>query len=296
MAWGAQQWVRITKEATYGTFDASALTADINWYRLTGNNPFTMRVTPQRQTIRSADGGNRRRQVVATRKVVAGNLSTQFYPSQAAKLLAAGMTLTSNDLSSYTIDYWDTVQEQRFLGCKVQSLAATGTATGDHIPMTIGWLGQSKGTPVTLTQPADTVFPTDLPYLHFESKGLLSIGGTITKYSSLGFDLKNHLDGTWDEDQYITSCLYCGRDLDLTVKLQYISSTLRAALEAQTALTITSAWARSGGVTSTLDLKTKSYVATVSDDLALDKAGYQTIKIEAFYDAAAGTDFAFTVA
>lgn len=296
MAWGAQQWVRITKEATFGTFDGSAISANINWYRLTGNNPFTIRAVPQRKEIRSADGGNRRHQVVANRKVVSGNLMTEFYPTQAAKLMEGAMTLTSNDLPSYTIDYWDSVAEHRFLGCKVASMSAQGTATGDFLPMTVGWLCSKQDTPVSLSQPAESVFPTDLPYQHYESMGHLSIGGTVTKYSTLGFDLKNVLDGTWDEDQWVTNILYCGRDLDLTVKLQYVSTTLRAALEAQTALTITAAWVRSGGLTTTLDLKTKSYVATVSDELPLNAAGYQTIKIEAFYDPAAGTDFAFTVA
>jgi len=296
MAWGAQQWVRLTKEATFGTFDASATAPNINWLRLPGNNACTIRATPQRQIIRSADGGNRKRQVVANRKVVAGNISTLFYPTQAAKMFEAAMTLTSNALPSYTVDYWDTVSEHRFLGCTVQSLAATGTATQDYLPMTIGFMGQKQDTPVTLTEPATTVFPAETPYQHYESKGLLSIGGVITKYSSLGFSLKNVLDGTWDEDQWVTAIVYCGRDMELDVKLQYISSTLRAALEAQTALTITSAWARTAGLTTTIDLKTKSYVASVADDLPLNNAGYQTVKIEAFYDQAATTDFAFTVA
>lgn len=296
MGWGAQQWVRVTKEATYGTFNGSAAAGDINWYRLPAGNPFTMRATPQRQVIRSADGGNRRRQVVATRKVLAGNLSTLFYPTQAAKIFEGAMTLTSNQLPSYTIDFWDTVQEHRYTGCMITSLTATGNATQDYIPMTVGYLGQKQDTPVTLTQPADTVFPSEVPYLHFESKGNLSIGGTVTKYSSLGLNIRNVVVGTWDEDQWITAAYYCGRDIDLTVRLQYVSATLRTALETQSALTITCAWARAAGLTTTLDLKTKSYVADVGDDLPIDGAAYQQISIQSFYDQAASTDAAFTVA
>lgn len=295
MGWGAQQWLRCTKEATYGTYNASAPGGDITWFRLPGDNAFTMRSVPQRQTIRSADGGNRRRQVVANRKVVAGNLATLFYPSQAAYLLGAAITLTSNDLASYTLDYWDTVQVHRFLGCKVGALSISGTAQGDYIPLSVSWVGQSRGT-TTLAQPADTVFPSDLPYQHYESKGLLSIGGTITKYKALSVKIANSLAPTWDEDQWITACYYAGRDVDLGVTPQYLSATMRSNFESQSALTISAAWQRPSGLLTTLDLKTKNYVADCGDELPLGNAAYQAIGVQCFYDQAATTDVAFTVA
>ncbi len=221
MPWGAQSWVRLTREATYGVFDAGAIAANIIWARLYSNNGCTIRAVPQRQVIRSADGGNRRRQVVSSRKVVAGNINTLFYPTQAAFWLAAAVTLTSNDLFSYTIDFWDTIAVHRFLGCKVHSLSLMGTAAGDFIPVASTWMGSSQTT-TTLADPGPTVFPTENPYSHIESKGLLSIGGVATKYSAMGVSIKNTLDGSFDEDQYITSCFYAGRDVDLTVRLQAI--------------------------------------------------------------------------
>jgi hypothetical protein len=254
-----------------------------------------MRSVPQRQIIRSADGGNRRRQVVANRKVVAGNLNTLWYPTQSNLLLTAALTLTSNDLASFTIDFWDSVQVHRFLGCKVSNLHIAGTAQQDFIPLTMSWVGQSKST-ATLADPGVTVFPTENPYQHFESKGLLSIGGTVTKYKSLGITIKNTLDAPFDEDQWISNCTFAGRDIDLSVQLQYASATLRTAFEAQSALTVTAAWARSGGVTSTIDLKTKDYVATVQDDLPLAAVAYQTVDVQCFYDSGATTDASFTVA
>ncbi|WP_165231354.1 phage tail tube protein [Aquisphaera insulae] len=295
MGWGAQQWVRCTKEATYGTFNASATTPDIAWFRIVGDDAMTVRAVPQRQVIRSADGGNRRRQVVANRKVVSGGLATLFYPSQASYLLAAATTLTSNDLNSYTLDYFDSTQVQRFLGCKVQRLAVAGTAQQDYLTAALQWVGQSKST-ATLAQPADSVFPTENPYAHYESKGLLSIGGTATKYSSLSVTVSNTLAPTWDEDQWITALYYAGRDVDASVRLQYVSATLRGNLETQAPLTVSAAWARSGGLTTTIDLKTKNYVASVDDNLPLGDATYQTIGIQAFYDSSASTDLAFTVA
>jgi hypothetical protein len=292
VGWGANSWLRCTKETTYGTYDAAGAVA---WVRLVGNNAFTARAVPQRQVIRSADGGNRRVQVVANRKVVSGNLNTLFYPSQAGFFLDAALTLTSNDLHSYTLDFFDTVQVHQLLGAKIQTMTLAGTATGDYLPLTMSWLCQSKGT-TTLAQPAATVFPTENPYQHVESKGHLSVGGTMSKYSALSIAIKNTLDGTWDEDQWITACYYCGRDIDMSFRLQYLSAAMRGDLEAQTPLAVTAAWARAAGLAASFDLKTRNYVADVGDDLPIDAAAYQTIGVQTFLDPAAGTDASFSVA
>ena len=295
MGWGAQSWARLTRESTYGVFDAGALTANIIWVRLANNNACTVRSVPQRQIIRSADGGNRRRQVVASRSVVSGNLNTLWYPSQSEFWMAAALTLTSNDLFSYTLDFWDTEQAYRFLGGKIGSLNCPGTATADDIPLTTSWVFQKKTT-TTLADPGVTVFPTEVPYTHHESMGHLSIGTTVTKYSSLGFSIKNTLDPTWDEDSSISALYYCGRDIDLNLRLQYVSTALRGDLEAQTPLTITAGWNRAAGLATTLDLKATNYVADVGDDLPLAGAAYQTIGIQTFFDQSAATDCSFTVA
>lgn len=294
MGWGAQQWLRATKEATYGTFDAEADAADVAWFRLPQGNAFTMRAVPQRVVIRSADGGNRRRQQVSARKVVAGALSTLWYPTQSAFLLNAALTLTSNDLASYTLDYFDTQQVHRLLGCKVQSLTLNGDAQGDWIPAQVAWVGQSKGT-TTLAQPADAAFPAEVPYEHVESKGGLSIGGVVAKYSSLGIQVENVLAPCWDEDQWITSLYYAGRDVNLTLRQQYLTTAMRAAFEAQSALTVSAYWDRPGGQKTAFTLGTKNYIADLGDDLPIDGAAYQTIGLQAFYEQTAGTDCAFAV-
>src|SRR5262249_10142410 len=104
MGWGAQQWLRATLEATYGTFDGSADPSNVHWIRLPKGNAFTMRpdLSKNRKIIRGAggDGSNRRRQEVAVRKVVEGKLSTPFHPSQADFFLSWGTTLTTNQLPS----------------------------------------------------------------------------------------------------------------------------------------------------------------------------------------------------
>jgi hypothetical protein len=295
MGWGAQSWLRVTKESSYGVYDPGAAPANIAWVRLVGNNAFTVRAVPQRQIIRSADGGNLRIQSVANRKVVTGNLNTVFYPSQAHFFLDAAMTLTARDLFSYTLDFYDTVQVHSILGAKVATMTIAGTATGDYLPLTMSWLCQSRAT-TTLAQPAQTLFPNENPYQHVESKGHLSIGGTTSKYSALSIAIKNTLDGTWDEDQWITNCYYCGRDIDMSVRLQYLSTAMRDDLEAQTPLTVTAAWSRAAGLSASFDLKTHNYVADVGDDLPINAAAYQTIGLQTFLDPAAGTDASFSVA
>lgn len=295
MGWGAQQWVRATKESTYGTYDAAAAPGDIHWFRLIGGNAFTPREVPQRVVIRSADGGNRRRQVVAARKVIAGNLSTAWYPSQSQFFLDAAMTLTSNDLASYTLDFFDSVRGHRFAGGKCSTLSITSNAQQDYCATSIGWICQSRAD-VTLAQPADSIFPTEVPYEHIESKGHLSVGGiTTTKYSSLSINLRNVLGPTWDEDQYITNLYYCGRDFDLSFRTQYVSPAMRDAFKAQTPLTILASWSRAAGLTSAFNLHTNTYVADLSDELPLDNAAYQAMTLQCFFDGGASSDVSFTV-
>lgn len=295
MGWGAMQWLRATKEAVYGEYNASAVAGDVCWFRLVGPTAFAMRAVPQRRTIRSADGGNRRRQQVSARKVVAGRLNTLFYPTQAKYILDAALGLASNDLPSYTLDYFDSVQVQRFTGCKVGALALDGSADADHLTAGIDWTGQKRDT-TTLAQPANTVFPAEVPYEHVESKGLLTIGGVVAKYSQLNVAVANTLAPTWDEDQWITNLYYAGRDVNVTTRIQYVAATMRTAFESQSALAVSAAWARASGLTTTIDLKGLNYPADLQDELPLDGATYQTLTLESYFDQGASTDCSYSVA
>lgn len=295
MPWGAQSWLKITPETTYGVRNGAGAAT---WCRLHADDAFTMRPAPLAQIIRSADGGNRRRQRVAARTAYAGQLTTLMYPTQAAVLLGAAFTLTSNDLGSYTLDFFDSVRVQGYLGAKVKSLKIVSQADQDYLIVQIGWVAQRLDASLTtLAQPLDNVFPSEVPYEHVETDGLVTVGGSaIGLYRGITVDVTNVLTGTWDEKRYITSCYYGGRDVDVQVDLQYVSTAFRAALEAQTALTVSLGWARTSPTKSvTLDLKTKDYVAVVADRIPLSGPAYQTVSIESFYDQGAGTDCALTV-
>lgn len=302
MGWAGQTWMRITQEGTggtnYGTFNASAIAAQILVPTLIGGNPFTMRKTPIRQIIRTADAGNRRKFVVAPRSGVAGGLNTILHPDQAAFWMTAATGLTSNLLPSYTIDYWDSVQAHRFLGCEIQTLRISSTAQTDYLTLAISWIGQKRdATFTTFSAPAETEYSTLVPYQHFESAGHITLGGSaITKYKNVDLTIGNVMAPTWDELQFISALYYCGRDFDFTFGPQYLATPLRGDLETQAALTFVLNWTRvSPAHALTIDCKTASFVSTVDDDLPLDGAGYQSVGVQTFFDATNTTDFAVTV-
>jgi hypothetical protein len=298
MPWGAQQWLRLTRENAYGVRNPSPSGSDVLWIRLYQANPFGMRPVPQRQIIRSADAGNRRRQVVAARKVLTGTLNTLLYPSQASYLMTALTTFSSNDLNSYTIDYFDSTRIQGYLGCKARVGTITSQATQDYLTISVDWIGQQLDSSfVSFAQPVDGNFPLEVPYEHAESAGQMTVGGsTLSLYNSCGVTIGNVIVGTWDEQPYITRAYYCGRDVNFSFGAQYIATTFRTAFEAQSTLTCSLKWNRPSGPNSvTLNCETKTYIGSISDQIPLDGPAYQTVAFESFYDVGGSTDLAVTV-
>lgn len=300
MAWGAQTWLKITKEASYAVRPVSA--PESVWVRLHADDAFTMRPSPMRQIIRSADAGNRRRQVVSARTEYAGKLSTILYPSQAAFLLGAACNLVSNDLASYSLDFFDSVRVQGYLGAKVKGLSLSSKADQDYLTLSIDWIAQKLDDSLAaLPQPDDASFPDERPYEHYESAGNLTLGGTaLTKFRGVDLAVNNVLVPTWDEQRFISGLYYCGRDVDASLDLQYVSTSFRAALEAQTPLALVLKWLRPGtpAKSVTVDLKSRDYVASVADRLPLAGVGYQTVAVQTFYDPSSGvaTDASLAVA
>ncbi len=298
MPWGANSWLRFTKEASYGVRNPSPGGTDVCYVRLAQNNAFGMRVVPQRQIIRTAEAGNRRRIVVGARKMMSGNLATILYPTQAAFFLNAGCTLTASDLPSYTVDYNDSTRVIGCLGVKVAKLNLPSTSNQDWVPLHLDLVGQQIDASFTsFTQPADSNYPSEVPYEHVETSGHVTVGGsTLTKYSSLNVTVTNHLSSNWDENTYISSLFYCGRDVDFSFRAQYMSATWRTDLEAQAAIAASLGWNRASPAHSiTFDLKSSNYIATIADEIPLDNATYQTVNVQTFYDGTAATDLALTV-
>lgn len=300
MGWGASQWLRATLESTYGTYNSGASSGNIWWIRLHGNNAFTLRsdVSKTRKVIRSADGGNRRRQVVNARTVYGGKLVTPAYPSQMGFFLGWATTLTNNLLPSYTLDYWDGVRARRYLGVCIDQLQLSGDDSSDFYTLSLSLTGQTTGSPdPTLAQPADSVFPTEIPWQHIETRGLITVGGTaVTLYKSFSFTVQNTLRGKFNENPYISDLYYCGRDIDYHVVPEYQTSNWRSYYESQQALTIAAGFNRgSPSHALSLTFNTDNYLAELPpEDLPLDDASYTELGFQAFYDQTAGSDFSFT--
>jgi hypothetical protein len=294
MGWAGQTWIEVVAESSYGVFAAGGA----KWYPvLDGGNSFTPRIVPARQVIRSADSGNRRRQVVANRQVIAGTLKTLLYPSQAAYIMTAATTLTSNVLGSYSFQYFDSTRVQRYLGGMCSAMRISSNAQQDYVTCETDWIFQSLDPSFTVfAQPAQTNYPVENPYQHVNTKGNVSLAASaITLYKQVDINLKNMLVGTWDESTTISACYYCGRDLDFTAVPQYTAATYRTDYEAQTPLTWVIEWANAVPHSVTFTCEASGYIDGISDDLPLDGPGYQSLANQIFFDKTATTDFAVVV-
>jgi hypothetical protein len=401
MPWGAMTWVIIVPEMGYGVPNVTGgnfnLTGAI-YATLVGPNSFTMRKVPIRQVIRTADGGNRRKFVVGSRRQYQGTLNTLFHPDQGPFWATAcqtvglglatgtatisagavtgvtgitpgfgypissttipvsffdgagsgaygtatsdanghvtGVTVTSGGsgytsppgvqiggMPSYSILYWDGVRYQEFIGCCIQSMNFTASAAQDYISIAQNWIGQQR--PATQSNvpawPAANLYSALNPYLFVESAGNVTLTTSntsspvvmpLTKYRQFSFVLNNILQGTWDESTYITSLLYCGRDMDFTMTPQYLGQawpatspstplyqTFRQDFENQSPITMKLNFTRTSPAHSfTIDAQTNSYFSNIADDIPLDNASYQTCTVQAFIDSTTtlGSDFVIT--
>ena len=134
MGWAGQTWLKLVQEGVgstnYGVFNSAPSAGQIIYPSLYGGNSFTVRAMPQRQVIRTADAGNRRREVVAARKVYQGVLNTLLRPNEAAYWIEAATTLTNDGagrpcLPSYSALFWDSTQAWKLLGGMIQSMTIT---------------------------------------------------------------------------------------------------------------------------------------------------------------------------
>ena len=294
MAWAGQTWLECLQETTYGTFNAAGATF---YPRLYQGNSFTPRRVVQRQVIRSADAGNRRIQVVANRQVFSGTLKTLFYPTQASYVMNMATQLTANVLNSYSFLYWDSVQAWKLLGGRVGALRISSNAQQDYVTLEIDLIFQSRDdTYTTFPQPAQSVYPTENPYTHVQTKTNITLATTaVTKYKQIDINLTNVLQPTWDESTTISDCLYCGRNFDFTLIPQYITATYRQDYEQQTPLAWVIGWANPVPHSVTFNGESSGYIDSVADDLPLDGPGYATIANQIFFDKTASTDFTVTV-
>lgn len=296
MGLGNNVWVRATPETTYGAYD-STQASNALWFRLFGNTAFSMQSDPKVQVLMSADSYARPVTNISNRAAVGGKLRTPIYQSQAAALLAFATTVTSGNLPSYTFDWYDSVNVERYLGVMCNQIDLTCSSDGDEGVLygDLTLVGQQLGTAPTLTQPAATVFPTELPYAHQDSRsGGFTIGGLArSAYNKFSCSIKNTLIGTFDELPYITNLLYAGRTVSFSTDFQYLSAADRTAYEAQTAQAAAITFTR-GAHTLGLNFEGQARITKRTRALPVGGVSRQALDFTAFLDTTATADFAFT--
>jgi len=224
-------------------------------------------------------------------------------------------------MPSYTILYWDGVQFWEFVGCCIQNMNFTANSTQDYVSINMSWIGQQRPpTEVNAPSwPAATKYSPLNPYMFWETAGNITLTtentGTpvvmpLTNYRQASFTLENIIQGTWDEQAWISSLLYCGRNMNFSIGPQYIgqswpaTSTIspvlqpfRQTYENQNPITMSLEFVRSSPAHSfTINAQSNSYISNIQDDIPLDNASYQNISAEAFIDStsATGADFVIT--
>jgi hypothetical protein len=306
-AWGADRWVRLTKEQTWGTFHGTGSTPDggatVMWVRILDNNAFVLGGDPKRWMVRSADGGNLRVQGGAGRVGVTGNLRTPLYPTQAANLVDWGATPTGSGsaraLPSWTADHFDGIEVLRTLGVRVSRMRIRSQdSDNDQIAMVeMDLVGKNQATGITLAEPASSVFPAVRPYLHQDIAGQVSIGGSvITALTELEITFANMLFVRFFEGTTVNRISYVGRDVDATIGYADPVSADRTRFEGQTAVASELGWAIASPASSALfDLQGNTYVLSRAVSRGLSEDQTTRFGIGAFKDASTGADCVATV-
>jgi hypothetical protein len=295
-------WLALYPEATYGVWNGAATPL---WIPLTEGNSFRMDPVPQRAVFRSADARNRPSFEVSSRKILAGSLTTKLYSDGtspntfADTLLTWATTITSDDIPSFSAQFYDSRRARRLLGIKIRRCTGTEAAETEEgvVRLTFDLVGQKPDTvDPTFTEPARTVFPKN-PYKHIETKGglILATAGSTprTKYKSLTWAIENDVVAEFDEDQYVSDVTYNGRRITASLQVRFVAKTDRDNFESQAVHAFTVLYTKAAPAhTLSLDFKDLVYIAGLDKDLPLNTNAYETISLEGFVGST-GADFSF---
>lgn len=297
--WGANQWALLTKEATWGVFDAEA--TDTLWLELPDDGQNLMEHAPVVQTTRAATRNLRRRKV--SRKYNdTGRIRTMLFSDQAALLIPwfATPVVDADDrlnLPSYTLDWFDGVEARRFTGLRVEQGQITSNNQNDFVNLDLTVRAKGVEALASFDEPTIGDYPDGPIYCHQDSAGQIKIGSVVTKYRSLTITYRNMLDPQFDEFDHLSSCDYCGRDVNWEIVLQNLDTTLKAAFEAQTAMLGQVKWSIASPAHSvTFNLQNANYIAGRDIDRAFNRTQYQTIRLESHQDMTSGEDAIATAA
>lgn len=303
----ARQAVKITKEATYGTFNASAISADKAVVVLSSDNPITMMMKPRIFEVRNAAYDGRKVRQGSKQAEAGGKITTYLYPSQADLIMRLATSISGSGcryLPSFTIDYLYLLEDgsctpayERYLGCVINQADFNSNNNGQGVIVTadLDILAQKRvnTTSSDFTQPLGTDYPNTNPFLFQDTAGTLVIGSGFTNYSTLNLSIKNALQARFDEFQYTWRVAWRSRDVSLTVNALQKDNTVRNAYEAQTPLSVE--WHYNNGADDLkVDLNTNNFVRQFSMSRPLQGDFEQNFTLENNIDLGTGTDIDVT--
>jgi hypothetical protein len=328
----AREWLMILREKSYGVPDLTtgAPTAGSSCYvRLDGDNAFTARAVPMKWQIPYGGGVAKLAKSGSDAYEVKGSLKTGLYASQAGLLLGMGITPVSSDraapwattdpggvmppgdLASVSLYHGvelagGTIVRTAYRGCKVVKGSITNQADGERRWMlsldfqggqvvpdsSFGGSGATAPTTTEFPDPTEADYPAD-PYVFSDSGFTFDTERLFL--DSLSVEWDNTLDARRFTKKYVQLIKYTGRKTALDAKLLYSAGTDRATYQAVTAKAC-SLVLNNGATTTTLDFQGNNVLDGVDDDLAVEKAYEQGVKIIGQVDAATGNDLVLSVA
>jgi hypothetical protein len=304
----AREALRITKEATAGTFDAAATLKAV--IPITSTGAFSGMPTPRPFVLRDAGASNRKVQTGFGTVGTDLRLRTPFWYSFSPVLLPLFCTPSGTplELGTFTVDHYtmlegpgvSTCVYNRFLGCMGESLTLAGdnTPQGTVMMADLQFPFMSYSEAITATD-----FPepnlTDYPWPNSIAKfqhfgGNVSLGGTSRAgFKALSIGVKNIIAKVYDESAYPQALSWRGRDVDFAINLRHKTNADRQKFISLAANAVTVSFT-DGTNTVAFDFKSQNFLTKADDERNMNDAHYQSLAYGC-YVTAASTDMAVTI-
>jgi hypothetical protein len=317
-----KRFVRITQESVFGVYHAANPSIYI---RIDQPKAFQVMTKPEYWSIMNGSGFAVQSLAGTEVTGLGATLSTPLDYAQAAFLLGwassrinAAQTLPwptgeiPGDLASATVDYaWSNTDDgslrtKRFLGVKVAGFGVGHSRENPIARLNLTLIGSTPqgntydaSSDPTLTEPADTVFPTT-PVLFQHLRGGFTIDGALrSNFQSISMSVQNKTKAYFDEFRFANMVRMSGRNLGVSGSFR-LKSTFddRTSYEAGHILGSNIAvWTGPGGThTITMNMGARNYFNMIDENFPLDEEIYYDFAIQNMLDPTSGsTDFAITV-
>jgi len=320
-----REFLQVTKESAYGTPKTTPTAGtDVIPIRLGGANQFTMRPNPVVVPVMYGGGLNVEAETISDKTELRGSLQTELTYSQAALLLGAALipinsgqtapwvtTEPPGQMASLTIDhaivYEDTgaVKRTRYTGVKVDAGSIQASEESQKIMLQLDLIGSkydgntfdvsSDPNSTVFPLPEDDDYPTDFVTFIHSADGLLIDTVGFVPYTSLNFSWQRNHDSRFYASRWIQLLRTYGRKFTLESGVTLVASPdLRAAFQTLAAKEVTLAFT-DGTTTLNFDFKAHARIEGLEDDLQLGQIYQRTLTIGSRNDAAAGSDFEFSI-